>query len=178
MNAYYAGIGSREAPENILQLMMDIGFAMAQKDWILRSGGAGGADIAFEIGARRAKGSMEIYVPWKGFNYEDRARLIGPAHLDVVVNDPLPQARTIASHVHPNWGACSEGARKLHTRNVSQVMGMDLSTHSKAVICWTPNAAGGGGTGQAIRLAKHIGIPVYDLANPLDRNMIMEALSL
>ena len=35
---------------------------------------------------------------------------------------------------------------------------------SKFVICWTKNGKGTGGTGQAIRIAKGFGIPVFDLA--------------
>ena len=32
-------------------------------------------------------------------------------------------------------------------------------------MCWTPNAAISGGTGQALRIARAHSIPVYNLAN-------------
>jgi hypothetical protein len=47
----YAGIGSRETPQATLDLMNLIGFTLAQKGHSLRSGGAKGADSAFEAGA-------------------------------------------------------------------------------------------------------------------------------
>jgi hypothetical protein len=34
------------------------------------------------------------------------------------------------------------------------------------VICWTSRGLGGGGTGQAIRIAKAHKIPVFDLGKP------------
>jgi predicted Rossmann fold nucleotide-binding protein DprA/Smf involved in DNA uptake len=64
MTKYYAGVGSRQTPENILHLMTRIAMRMAELGWVLRSGGAKGADYAFEKGAGDKK---EIYLPWRGF---------------------------------------------------------------------------------------------------------------
>ena len=41
---YYAGIGSRETPTEILNIFENIGFYLAKNNFILRSGHAGGAD--------------------------------------------------------------------------------------------------------------------------------------
>ena len=46
----YTGIGSRETPTAILDLMIAIGGVLAQRGFTLRSGGADGADDAFEQG--------------------------------------------------------------------------------------------------------------------------------
>jgi hypothetical protein len=52
------------------------------------------------------------------------------------------------------------------SRNVHQVFGpTQTSALSDCVICWTKRARGGGGTGQAIRIANAFDIPVYDLAD-------------
>jgi hypothetical protein len=38
------------------------------------------------------------------------------------------------------------------------------------VICYTPNGQGGGGTGQAIRIARDHGIEIHDLGLPIVAN--------
>lgn len=159
---YYAGIGSRETPDDVQEMMTNIGQQLADV-WTLRSGFADGADKAFAFGAEQAGGLMENYVPWAGFNgapYDDE-RFINMAE---TANSIWHQAYEIAGKHHPNWKACDARTRKLHTRNVFQVLGHDLKTHSHMVVCWTPRGSGSGGTGQAIRIARAYGIHVFDLA--------------
>jgi hypothetical protein len=43
----YAGIGARHTPPDVLALMHRIAGALAQRCWVLRTGGAPGADQAF-----------------------------------------------------------------------------------------------------------------------------------
>lgn len=153
---FYAGIGSRETPSEILKLMTKIAEKQNVDGLILRSGGADGADTAFERGAGSRK---EIWVPWIGFNDHPST------------NIPKPAAYEMAAKFHPAWHKCSLGARKLHARNVHQVLGRDLKTPITKVICWTKDAAGGGGTGQAIRIAKAHEILIHDLADPKIRTL-------
>lgn len=47
---YYAGIGSRETPTRVLQLMIKAAQRLAQRGYTLRSGGADGADAAAVVG--------------------------------------------------------------------------------------------------------------------------------
>lgn len=157
----YAGIGSRETPQDVLEDMVSVGHHLANIGWTLRSGGAGGADTAFERGCDQGNGTKEIFIPWNGFS----GRYLNEYGL-IVYQDP--QAEEIASKFHPNWSACKDGARKLHSRNVAQILGADIDTdlQTDLVICWTKNASGAGGTGQALRIAKHYGIPIFDLGNP------------
>jgi len=147
---YYAGIGSRETPRDICQTMTRIAAEMQGLGFTLRSGGADGADIAFEVGTT----VKEIWLPWLGFN-GSQSKLL-----------PSPEAFVMAEKYHPAWHKCSPAARKLHARNCHQVLGKDLDTPSEFVICWTKGALSGGGTGQAIRIAKAHGIMIYDLADP------------
>ena len=51
MSFYYAGVGGRETPAHVLNLMTRIAQGLAKVGGILRSGGARGADTAFEAGA-------------------------------------------------------------------------------------------------------------------------------
>lgn len=163
----YAGIGSRETPENILALMRGIALMLYERGYTLRSGGSEGADEAFEYGTP-VMGSMEIFLPWEGFNGK---------HMTIPdQNLAWGEARSIAEKYHPNWEACSEGAKKMHTRNSFQVMGADCHTPSKFVICWTKNGKISGGTGQALRIAEDKKIPIYNLHDKDTRAMFYEEL--
>lgn len=164
---YYAGIGSRETPKDVLVLFEKVATYLANKGFILRSGGASGADKAFEIGCDNARGRKEIYLPWQGFEGSSS---------DLVVNSPL--AFELAGRFHPYWNNLSNGARKLHTRNSHQVLGRDLNTPSKFIICWTKNGSGSGGTGQAIRIAKFNNIPIFDAGKYKDIDEMRKELKL
>jgi hypothetical protein len=161
-NKIYAGIGSRETPTEVIQVMKTIAFNLAHNDWTLRSGHAPGADQAFEIGCKMAGGDMEIYLPWNGFEGADHD---GVSYFTGFYSKEIQDtAEKAAAHFHPNWGACSQGARKMHTRNVQQVFGKNLTTPVDLVICWTKGGKRGGGTGQALRIADYYKIPIFDLA--------------
>lgn len=155
---YYTGIGSRETPLEILGLMATIGLRLADHRYTLRSGGADGADSAFARGCASGNGRSEIYLPWVGFNSVQTG----------IVPTEWGPALALAEQFHPAWDRCSSGARKLHARNGFQVLGLDLATPSRFVMCWTRGGLGGGGTGQAIRIARSKNIPVYDLGGMKD----------
>lgn len=164
----YAGIGSRETPEAILSLMHRIGATLARNGFTLRSGGAPGADTAFEEGAvsaqyKGATAGTEIYIPWSNFN----GKKFRDGALIPFQNEYAEKAMKIAEAFHPNWKACSQGAKNIHTRNVAQVLGPDLQKPSKFIVCWTEGGKGGGkgggGTGQVLRIAKAYNIPIFDL---------------
>lgn len=149
----YSGIGSRNTPEPILEQMEALGRELAGFGYTLYSGGADGADSAFEKGCDQVLGSKQIFLPWKGFNNNYSKYFIQPK-----------EAEEIAKSIHPAWKACSYGARKLHSRNVQQVLGYDLKTPTSFVICWTLDGKHSGGTATAIKLAIQIGVPVFNLA--------------
>lgn len=149
----YAGIGSRRTPPDVLILMSNIARDLGDLGWTLRSGHAQGADQAFEAGARK----KEIFLPWRANKYNS----LPEGH---IVAACQPRMVQIAARHHPNWAACSEEARKRHTRNVCQVLGEHGNKPSHMVICWTEGGRGDGGTGQAIRVAASYDIPVFDLA--------------
>lgn len=150
----YAGIGSRETPLPTLALMRGIAKMLADRGYTLRSGGAKGADQAFEYGTP-VMVQMEIYVPWHGF--ERRPDTMAK------VNLAWGEAMSIAEKFHPNWAACSDTVRKIMARNTFQVLGHDCHTPSKFVVCWTKTGKATGGTGQALRIAEHHDIPIYNL---------------
>lgn len=162
-NKYYTMIGSRETPENIIILMENIAEKLAGLHWTGRSGGANGADSALEVGCHLCH-TMEIYLPWEGFNgrsSDNRGYINTPRMLN------YKQAEKIAEETHPAWDRCSRGAKALHTRNVYQLLGKDLSTPSKFVICWAkPTGIGDnvkGGTGTAVKLGIENRVEIINL---------------
>lgn len=164
----YAGIGSRETPPVVLELMARVASRLATQGWALRTGMAGGADQAFYRGAS-THGALELYLPWPAF--ESDARTAGGAE-QFVLGQPTPAACELAAQFHPAWSRLRLGARRLHARNCHQVLGPDLASPARFVLCWTPDGSLDGrgrrvgGTGQALRIAHHHGIPVFNLARP------------
>ncbi len=142
----YAGIGSRRTPDDILEVMTALATKLSQNGWILRSGGARGADKAFERGA---VGKAAIYTPSLK-SLDDSTAL------------------SLAEQYHPNWGACNNYAKACHVRNGYIMFGPSLKYPVRFVICWTPGGKVQGGTGQALRLAQAFEIPIFNLASPYD----------
>lgn len=163
---YYAGIGSRETPSDVLTFMVETACKLKNIGYTLRSGGAVGADTAFALGAGE---ESDIYLPWKHFNNARVGRVCG--------EDPM--LRQIAMKYHPAWGKLSDAAKLFHTRNVAQVLSRipGKGKPSQFVVCWTKDGKGGGGTGQAIRIARGYGIRVYDLGHADDNAIFREKLS-
>lgn len=157
---YYLGIGSRKTPEQIKLIIQKIAWHLADDGWILRSGGADGADLAFEYGA--GDGAKEIFLPWKGFNKN-------PSPLYKIPE----QAFEISALHHPGWRHLKPPVKNLMARNAQQVLGKNLDTPVEFVICWTPDGCtkgkdrtkATGGTGQAIAIASSLNIPVFNLKN-------------
>ena len=157
-NSYraYSGIGARNTPEEILDEMAEVAAELQEVGFILRTGGALGADDAFLSGITD-ESMCELYLPWQGYNgfqskhYKQSAAAIEQAFLH-----------------HPNWGACKESVRKLHSRNSHIVLGADCHSPSEFILCYTEGGKAGGGTGQAIRIADSNLIQVFDYGLGID----------
>lgn len=153
---YYAGIGSRETPTHVCELMTKIASVFAQQGQVLRSGAAVGADQAFMKGAGTR---LECYIPWHG--YESTPGML-----------PTPDAYLIASKYHPAWANLKRGAQALHARNAHIMLGANLDSPVEFALCWTQDGAitkttsKTGGTGQALRMAIDLKIPIYNLQRP------------
>lgn len=145
---FYTGIGSRQTPPYVLDMFIELAKNYAKDGYILRSGGADGADSAFEKGAGDQK---EIYLPWRGFN-NNRSKL----------TSPTPAAFEMAKKYHPAWSRLRYPVKLLHARNCHQVLGLDLKTPSEFVVCWTIDGKAVGGTATAIKLAYDYDIQVMN----------------
>lgn len=187
--AIITGIGSRETPQSEMDLLTRIAVAAEKRGMRGRSGGAGGADLAFERGFTDPK-NIDVIVPWKGFLPKGMTQ----RDVDAFLGRPRPasgpgapvmlpwakrqEAEEKASHYHPAWHKCSPGAKSLHTRNIPQVVGLELDRPADLVVAWTIDGKATGGTGQAIRMAQDIGVPVANLKNPDEKKAVMQALGI
>lgn len=166
----FAGIGARDTPEAALKKLQAVSGILAGKGYVLRSGAADGADSYCEKGVDAVGGAKEIYLPWKGFN--DRQ----PDGVSVFA-EVGPDHEGIAAKYHPKWERLKPGPRKLMARNASQMLGRDLKSPSKVVLCWTKGGEAVGGTGQALRMAKDMGVESVNLGDPRIAKMKPEAIA-
>lgn len=139
----YAGVGARSTPQAVLDLMRVIAQEKGNTGWTLRSGGAAGADNAFERGARSIQAPMQIYTA--------QSRI--PADYF-----------SIAEKHHPAWGRLNDYVKKLMARNVMILLGtLNDGRVVREVICWTPGGQVVGGTGHTLRVAQTYNIPIRNL---------------
>lgn len=155
---YYAGIGSRETPKDVCFLMTAIAKRLASLGYTCNSGGADGADAAFERGAVI---NRQIFLPWDGFNgrnIQNLTKLHGEGSYLVP-----PFNGDLVRKYHPKPDALSDAGWKFMSRNSYQVLGKDLNTPVEFVLCWTKDGKASGGTSQAMRIAKDYNIPIFNL---------------
>lgn len=184
---YYSGVGSRETPLSVLILMAKFSNIMERKGYILRSGCAIGADSAFEFGLENHLNS-EIYIPYKGFlTTMQRTNQNSPAYLipEVFNKQKYYDANMLIdqNNLHPAWKQnLQDWLRKLHNRNVFQVLGknLDVSEKSKFTLCYTRDGVterekttyNTGGTGTAIRVSGWAGVEVFNMGDKTHRERI------
>lgn len=167
---YYAGIGSRETPQGILDAFYEIGRQATVLDWTLRSGRAPGADSFFEKGCIAANGACEIFVPWSGFPNGSDLRMRPAYVFDRLDAGQQAAAKASVAKYHPAPDRLSPGAMKLMARNYCQMHGPKTdSPATDLVVCYTKDGRASGGTGQAIRMAEDAGITVLNAHGYEDR---------
>ena len=150
----YAGIGSKDTPQEVLDLFERLAGYLGAKGCVLRSGGAQGADMAFETGC--GTNNKEIFLPWK---IEGR---------DTTFIGSTPEAEEIVRKYHSAWDSYKDASKKLLGRDAFQILGFDLKTPVDFVICYTEGGQLKGGTSTAIKLAMDNGIPVLNAGRYFD----------
>lgn len=137
----FAGIGSRETPQTVRLQMIEVAKQLRERGWWLRSGGAAGADRAFQ----RPYGTEQCEI----FYASD-----APSH-----QSWFPHAQKY----HPAWGKLHPYHKELHARNSPIVLGARLDMPVDFILCWTKDGGATGGTGQALRIAADLKIPVFNM---------------
>lgn len=155
------GIGTRKTNRQAFSMLYGIARRMAYQGWNLRSGGAIGSDTAWERG-------------WEGFDTKQIFLTRGTSTV-IAKNtacgrisdygDIWLEAEDIASRIHPRWENLDETSQALHTRNVFQILGLDLQSKTDVVAAYAPPAGNSvkGGTATAFNLARAKGIPTFNL---------------
>lgn len=162
----YAGIGDVNIPTNIQELMKMIGEELAHQGYVLRTGGAKGADTAFMEGCDKAKGIKEVFYP-----------------SDLHVNN---ETLKIAKEIHGHWEYCENKQPKqghkysfpvqAHCRNMKIINGDQLNNPVEFTIAYQDINQVTGGTWQGIKYSQKLGIKVYNLFVEKDRNEIINII--
>ena len=155
----YTGIGSRQTPSETIKLIHSISKKMNKLNFLLRSGGADGADSAFE----EYSTNKEIFLPWDGFNGRNHD---GESYFDYLQCPAWSLAKMSVDAFHPKPESLSAAGRRLMARNAMQIFGRDYKSPTNVVICWTKGGKDVGGTSQALRIARSAGIPILNLGKP------------
>jgi hypothetical protein len=181
---YWTGVGSRETPEPILEIMSLIGKKLTDLGWVMRSGDAPGADSAFYAGCLKSEnfGRFKPMVYLAGSPIRGRYHDPSMGFYNATLYDTWEDSRTIALRIRGSWigkggEELSEWGKGQHTRNVMQVLGHTLIEPSRFLICWAiPVGKRGlvkGGTGTAVKLALEEKIDVINLATDEGYNRAM-----
>lgn len=159
MSKIYAGIGSRQTPQEILELIKQIGEKLAEMGWSLRTGACDGPDQWFANGALKVGGNIVLCLPWGSYEkvWVTSARKLG-AQVETLT-DTDKEAFEAVEEFHPAAHRLMPAARKFHARNHNILKGASF------MVCWTPGGKVSGGTGQALREAISRGVPIRNLGN-------------
>lgn len=186
---YYTGIGSRDISPDTYQLLVDIGERMAEKGYVLRSGGAQGADQAFQEGACKVDpDKTEIWLPDSTFENKrlQDAKFLG-SNYTVPDNSTREAAEEwlIDSGVVKNIRSKNLKSRKLLCRNVYQVVGgtcpilMPRKWLSSVVIYATnEEEIYKKGTRVGVWTGRHFGVPTYNVMIDKQRGKLLSLLEM
>ncbi len=158
----YAGIGARRTPPYILETMREIAILLANNNYTCNTGAARGADQEFAKGAIAGNGKVNLMLPWTTYEQKWTSMLSNMPTGNVRIHTLCAihtKAIESVKQFHPAAENLKQSVEKLHARNYM------IIEDANFVICWTPNGKEIGGTGQGIRIANHLNIPIHNLGD-------------
>ena len=164
---YYAGIGARATPPDVIAVMERWARLLVDRRYVCKTGACKGADQAFANAALEISvGQVELFIPWPKYEepwWSVAQHVSGRDNVKVTVLSPEHHKAAMQSvmQYHPNPNGLKQSVWKLHARNYLIVEGVEF------VICYTPMGQVTGGTGQALRICADMGIKIYNLGDPL-----------
>ena len=191
-NMTYAGIGSRETSIDIQKEMYKIAKELESLGYVGQSGGAPGADKAFEganqpwekedgtiAGTKEFTKSKANVTKWA--RYSD-GKNTSSKFVVFKASDSNDKVRNIAKEIHPKKQDLSDkDGLDLHARNTFQVFGKNLDTPVDFVLFYAEEQKDSirpkGGTGQAVEMARLKGIPTINMADKNWREQLDNVLS-
>ena len=148
MNQTVAIIGTRKPTEDQIAKAEMLAAELSARGYIIKTGGAYGIDHAAM--RKTVPGFLEVYLPWETYNAE-----IIPEHAKRIVFNPAIHKEWLHSVTtyHPAPQLLTSGMRALHARNYGIVEGC-------GVVIALPEKMEKGGSGQGVRIARALRIPV------------------
>src|SRR3546814_128419 len=126
----YAGIGSRETPADTCEEMALIASALEKRGFTLRSGFAGGADTAFELGTVR-EDLREIFAPWPGFGANPNSKWDQPRWDMIRAHEAKTDQKFTPAKAHILKSAHLAKARDLAARTEERRVGKEWASECK-----------------------------------------------
>ena len=177
MTKIFAGIGSRELPEEIYNRLDFLLIEICGLGYDLYSGGAIGFDRKCEDFYKGCLNRQStIFTP----NKTVREYIAGHEKIRKVFNvtNIWYKALDIASKHHPAWHKITKKhIRNLHARNTLIILGEDLNSPVDFVLCWNKDR-NSGGTSQGIRVAEAYDIPVFHMGEMIDEEILKAIIKL
>jgi len=178
----YAGIGSRQTPQEVLDKMTEVAKYLDGLGYTLQTGftfknketnlDEEGADKAFSDGSK----NKTLFGP-----YSIRKTVKGIVSADKYNEAVTEKSSAIVKEVHPAPDRLTPGAIKLMARNTNQIFGKNLDNTVDFVIFYAPETNNPlrpkGGTGQAVEMARRKGIPTINMADTDWREQLKTALA-
>lgn len=155
----YAGVGNADAPYKDQTQMTTLATRLESMGYTLRTSGGQGAEEAFEKGAAQ----KEVHIPWKDFNGRKSEFC-----------KCSKEALELVQFLSPVWDTLKPAVQAIIASKAHLVLGQDLQSPVRFLICWTADGAEAAGnctartgfTGTAIKLASKYNIPIFNLKNP------------
>ncbi len=146
-------IGSREPRESQVTFARSAAGSALARGWDIATGAAEGIDlIAMETAEFMCLSPrLHIYLPWNTYN---KHLIPSGANVYTYSYKNKDWAESVSKY-HPSGGRLSQGAFKMMARNYGIVINSDV------VLAMPSAKLGGGGTGQGIRIAAALDIPLY-----------------
>lgn len=180
---WFAGVGSRDTPEDICELMGKVSIVFYHLGYGLSSGDARGADRAFWGGALKSihyrKIGARIYLS----DEYVRGRKADPSNFFYNAQrfQSFEKAKQMAFEARGSFHGLDEWGINLHTRNVMQIHGASLQDKVEYLVYWAIPVGKvervRGGTNTSLQLAIKAGIEhrinLYTVAGQLWANQFL-----
>ena len=178
----YAGIGSRQTPQEVLDKMTEVAKYLDGLGYTLQTGftfknketnlDEEGADKAFSDGSK----NKILFGP-----YGIRKTVKGIVSADKYNEAVTEKSSAIVKEIHPAPDRLTPGAIKLMARNTNQIFGKELNSTVDFVLFYAEETSNPlrpkGGTGQAVEMARRKGIPTINMANTNWKQQLKAAIS-
>jgi hypothetical protein len=184
----YAGIGSRETPQEVLDKMTEVAKYLDGLGYTLNTGKTFTAKPSTDPKYQKQyeerlafskKNNGKVGLDEEG---ADRAFSLGTTKKNLFgVNAPVGKKEmSVMEEIHPSPDRLKEGGKKLMARNTNQIFGENLNTPVDFVLFYAKETKGirpEGGTGQAVEMARRKGIPTINMADTNWRDQLKAAIA-